>query len=905
MRKTIRNLLFILICIGIIIGCDNSLQDIIDEDLATKYPSVLIKQDINELINGIGSFDFGEVQVGVTHEVEFVIENNGVGELDLSGATLISITGTDSTDFSVTRMPATKVDPGDTSGFAMQFSPSTEGEKTAQVLIVCNDPVNEAYTFAINGIGTATPLPEFGLTQNSVDISNGTTFEFGNSTVDVPKIVTFVIENTGPGNLELSGSPLIIFEGIDAAAFSAPQTPLSPILSSGSSTFTIQLLSSVVGSKSATVTIPNNDTDEGSYSFSITADVTATPEPEFGVTQNSVDIFDSDNFDFGSTTVDTPLSLSFSIENTGLGSLELSGSPMIDLSGTDAADFSAPSPPSSPISSGGTSTFTIQLLSSVVESKNATVTILNNDADEGSYSFTLTAEVTSALAPEINVRQEATALPDGTGFYPFAGTILADGDENTTTAYTTFTIENLGSADLTLSVAALSGTNPEDFDLDASGTLGTLAPFGEPASTTTFLVRFDPLTIGSRSATVTINNDDSDENPYTFELTGESEWWGTRTIDSIGDTGGYLSMDVVGNEVYISYAEETATGPSDYDLMFIKSTDGGVSWSTPVTVDSETDNAGKHSSITVEGSSVYISYYKDFGPEAATLGELWFAKSTDGGNTWPIKTMVDDFSYNTGIYTSLDVVGSNVYISYFDNDSGSTRNYSLVFAKSTDGGDTWPSGNIIIIDNPASGAAGLETSLAAEGTNVYISYFINDTNDTLAFAKSADSGDTWAISVVDPTVNISNDISTTSLVVDGNNGFICYIDAASIPYRVKFTKSTNLLDTTPTWLADIDIVNIDTATDATYYSSIAVDHTDTSKLYVSYYDFWINKELKFAKSTDSGNNWTPTASPIDTDGDVGRYNKIAVTGNNVFISYYDATNGDLKFMKSIDGGATW
>ena len=41
------------------------------------------------------------------------------------------------------------------------------------------------------------------------------------------------------------------------------------------------------------------------------------------------------------------------------------------------------------------------------------------------------------------------------------------------------------------------------------------------------------------------------------------------------------------------------------------------------------------------------------------------------------------------------------------------------------------------------------------------------------------------------------------------------------------------------------------------------------------------------------------------DGDAGKYNSIAVDGSNIYISYLDYYNGDLKFVKSTDGGKTW
>ena len=37
-----------------------------------------------------------------------------------------------------------------------------------------------------------------------------------------------------------------------------------------------------------------------------------------------------------------------------------------------------------------------------------------------------------------------------------------------------------------------------------------------PAGTSTFTITFTPASLGAKTATVTIANDDADENPYTF-----------------------------------------------------------------------------------------------------------------------------------------------------------------------------------------------------------------------------------------------------------------------------------------------------------------------------------------------------------------------------------------------------
>ncbi|MEO0123476.1 MAG: hypothetical protein ABIL69_05665, partial [candidate division WOR-3 bacterium] len=81
------------------------------------------------------------------------------------------------------------------------------------------------------------------------------------------------------------------------------------------------------------------------------------------------------------------------------------------------------------------------------------------------------------------------------------------------------------------------------------------------------------------------------------------------------------------------------------------------------------------------------------------------------------------------------------------------------------------------------------------------------------------------------------------------------------------------------------------------YSSIALDANGNP--HISYYDS-TNGDLKYAKKT--GSSWT--METIDTTGTVGLYTSIALDANgNPHISYYDYTNRDLKYAKKT--GASW
>ena len=61
----------------------------------------------------------------------------------------------------------------------------------------------------------------------------------------------------------------------------------------------------------------------------------------------------------------------------------------------------------------------------------------------------------------------------------------------------------------------LSGTNADQFNIQAQPT----SPVSVSGNTT-FTVQFSPISLGAKTATIAIANNDSDENPYDLTLNG-------------------------------------------------------------------------------------------------------------------------------------------------------------------------------------------------------------------------------------------------------------------------------------------------------------------------------------------------------------------------------------------------
>ncbi|WP_282136593.1 choice-of-anchor D domain-containing protein [Seonamhaeicola maritimus] len=251
-------------------------------------------------------------------------------------------------------------------------------------------------------------------------------------------------------------------------------------------------------------------------------------EPEIDVTGNGNSIAGdasntpdtSDDTDFGDVYVGIGSSETYTIDNSaGTGDLNISSIVLSDATNYTVSGITLPAT----VSAGGSTTFVVTINAGSTGIKNSTVTINNDDADEGTYVYNITANALTPQ-PEIDVRGLGNSIVgDGTN------TPLISDDTNfgstgvsVGSVTHTFTIHNTGPIDLTLDdpspYITIGGAHPGDFTLDITGISQTISG----GSSTTFDITFDPSALGTRTATVSIANNDTtgSEDPYVFNIQG-------------------------------------------------------------------------------------------------------------------------------------------------------------------------------------------------------------------------------------------------------------------------------------------------------------------------------------------------------------------------------------------------
>lgn len=480
--------------------------------------------------------DFGsaDLSIGVVTRT-FTIRNTGSAALSLSGSPRVSISGTHASDFTVSQMPASSIAAGASDTFQVRFDPAAVGTRTAEISISNNDAGANPFNFSIRGVGMATPVPEVDVAGNGNSIPDGDTSprtadftDFSNVSVNGSGITrTFTIRNTGTAGLTISGSPRVTISGPNAGDFAVTQQPSGSISAGGSSNFLIRFRPSATGTRSATISFANNDSNENPYNFSIRGQGIA---PEISLRGNGAVISDGDNSpraadhtDFGTIEVGgSGLTRTYTIENTGSDVLRLTGSPRVTISGAEASDFTVVSQPGATVAAGGSATFQVLFAPSAAGIRNASLSIANDDANENPYNFSIRGEGV-VNAPEIAVTGNGADIADGDNSPSVAdhtdfGSVATDAVVGVTRV---FTVTNSGNAPLSFSGnprVVVAGTHAADFQVTAD-LPATLAA----GASVNFSVQFKPTAEGARSALIGIANNDSDENPFNFNVGGQGQ----------------------------------------------------------------------------------------------------------------------------------------------------------------------------------------------------------------------------------------------------------------------------------------------------------------------------------------------------------------------------------------------
>ncbi|MDX6766238.1 MAG: choice-of-anchor D domain-containing protein [Candidatus Methylacidiphilales bacterium] len=445
-------------------------------------PEIVLSDGVNTIPNG-GTDPVGSVNVGSTATVPYDIFNTGTLALNLGNAT---ITSTSNATATVNTQPESVVDAeiGITS-LSIDVTPTAAGPWSVTVSLPNDDPDESTTSWTITGNGRSVASVSLNATNTPYSENFNTLANTANTTSSTLPSGWYFEESGSSANLLYtvgngsSGTGDTYSLGINGDSDRALGS-----LQSGS-------LIPTIGAK-----FQNN---------------TGTPITSLAIAYTG----ETWRFGSGNSSVSDQLSFQISTDATYIGDIAATWS---DVSSLDYNNGGSAAATSGSLQHSGNVTHTITGLNIP---GNATFFIRWVDVNAGSTSvtddamgiddFSITANPSASSTPEITLSRNGTITNGGTDN---VGTLSYGVASEVTT-----TLTNDGDADLVFSgnVTVTGSTNA-----NATVTLQPAATVTAGNSTTT-TVSITPTAAGAWSVTLSLPNNDSDENPATWTITGNAQ----------------------------------------------------------------------------------------------------------------------------------------------------------------------------------------------------------------------------------------------------------------------------------------------------------------------------------------------------------------------------------------------
>ena len=305
---------------------------------------------------------------------------------------------------------------------------------------------------------------------------------------------------------------------------------------------------------------------------------------------------------------------------------------------------------------------------------------------------------------------------------------------------------------------------------------------------------------------------------YKKSTNGGSTWMTSQRLTwNSGASGGpAIAVDASGN-LHVVWEDD---GAGNEEIYYMKSSDGGTTWSGKSQRLSWTSGLSRSPVIAADSSDNIHAVWADTTPGK---WEIYYTKSTDGGSTWMTSQRI---TWNTGLSWFPDIAvdpSGHIHVVW---EYGNAENIDIFYKKSTNGGATWLPGQGLTWN---SGASQYPALTADSSGKIHVAWQ-DDTPGRweINYRKSTDGGSTW-MTGKRITWNTGASLGPAVSVDSSGNPHLVWEDDAPGNPEIYYRKSTN---GGSTWMTS---QRLTWNSDYSLWPEIAVD--TSGNVHLAWYDY--------------------------------------------------------------------
>jgi hypothetical protein len=235
--------------------------------------------------------------------------------------------------------------------------------------------------------------------------------------------------------------------------------------------------------------------------------------------------------------------------------------------------------------------------------------------------------------------------------------------------------------------------------------------------------------------------------------------------DSGADFSPALATDAAGHWVVVWFSVDTLGGTigSDRDILVSRSSDGGATWTdpAPLNTDADTDTSvDEYPTLGTDGNGTWIAVWDSDGGPGGKDAEynMLFSRSTDNGMTWSSPAAVDSGAgTNDGLdgFAKLAANGDGDWVMVWQSAAtlGTTigADSDILVSRSSNDGVSWSIPEPLNTNAATDSGDDDSATIATDGAGNWVSAWSSSdslggtigTDTDILVSRSTDNGDTW------------------------------------------------------------------------------------------------------------------------------------------------------------------